>query len=144
MFKRLLHLIPLSKIRGSKLVTCYGDKVQCNNEEQYMATCSFFEWNKYVYKLEYELDGSFDQYKACLVAKAFNQTQGIDYFETFNPVVKALTILIVLTLVLSFWWSIQQLDIQNAFLNGDLEEQVFISRPSGFVGKQFPFHVYKA
>ena len=67
-----------------------------------MATCSFFEWHKYVYKPEYKLDGSFDQYKACLVAKAFNQTQGIDYFETFNPVVKALTILIVLTLVLSF------------------------------------------
>lgn len=58
---------------------------------------------------------------------------GFDYFETFNPVVKPTTIWVVLTLAISQHWTIKRLDIQNAFLNGDLTEDVFMTQPTGFV-----------
>jgi histone deacetylase 1/2 len=79
---------------------------------------------KWVYKLKHKADGSIDRYKARLVAKS-------DYFETFSPVVKTATIRIILTLALSFKWELRQLDVHNAFLNGDLQEQVYMTQPPG-------------
>ena len=64
---------------------------------------------KWVYKLKYKPNGAIDRYKSHLVAKEFNQTLGLYYFETFNPIVKASTIRIVLAIALSFQWSIRQL-----------------------------------
>ncbi|KAL6327702.1 hypothetical protein AAG906_022764 [Vitis piasezkii] len=79
-----------------------------------------------------------DRYKARLVARGFNQTFGLDYFETFSPVVKAATIRIVLTIALSYRWELRQLDVQNAFLNGDLVEQVYMAQPPGFLHPNHP------
>ena len=81
---------------------------------------------KWVYRLKYKADGTIERYNARLVAKRYNQTYGIDYFEMFSPVVKPVTIKIVLTIVLSFKWIVRQLDKQNTFLNGELEEEVFM------------------
>jgi len=67
-----------------------------------------------------------------LVAKGFHQLQGFDFNETFSAVVKPVTIRIILTLAISYKWPLQQLDINNAFLNGILEEEVYMQQPRGF------------
>jgi histone deacetylase 1/2 len=75
------------------------------------------------------------------VAKGYHQTLGIDYFETFSPVVKAATIQIILTVASSFQWEIWQLDVHNAFLNDELEEQVYMTQPPGYKDHKFPTKV---
>ncbi|KAH9725617.1 retrovirus-related pol polyprotein from transposon RE1 [Citrus sinensis] len=99
--------------------------------------------NKWVFKVKYNPDGSISKYKARLVAKGFHPTQGVDFFETFSPVVKPCTIRIILSLAVMNHWPIRQLDINNAFLNGILTEEVFMHQPEGFIHPQFPSHVCK-
>jgi hypothetical protein len=71
-------------------------------------------------------DGSLDKYKGRSVAKGFKQRYGIDYRDTFSPVVKPATIIVVLSLAVSQGWSLRQLDVSNAFLHGHLEEDVYM------------------
>nr|KYP47850.1 Retrovirus-related Pol polyprotein from transposon TNT 1-94 [Cajanus cajan] len=82
---------------------------------------------KWVFRVKENPDGAVHKYKARLVAKGFHQQ-----FETFSPVVKPVTIRLILTLALTHHWSIQQLDVNNAFLNGNLEEEVYMSQPPSF------------
>lgn len=99
--------------------------------------------NKWVFRVKYNLDGSISKYKARLVAKEFHQTYGVDFFKAFGPVVKPCTIRIVLSLVVMHHWLIRQLDVNNAFLNGLLTEDVFMHQPESFINSQFPTHVCK-
>ncbi|KAG9450552.1 hypothetical protein H6P81_010517 [Aristolochia fimbriata] len=90
---------------------------------------------KWIFRVKTKADSSIDKYKARLVAKGFNQKEGQDYFETFSPVIKPVTIHTVLTAAVGRRWHIRQLDVNYAFLNGTLAEEVYITQPPGFQDK---------
>jgi transposase InsO family protein len=90
---------------------------------------------KWVFKLKHKADGSIDRYKARLVAKGFSQREGIDYDETFAPVAKFPAIRALLSLVAHYNLELHQMDVRTAFLNGDLDRDIYMRQPEGFVAR---------
>ena len=98
---------------------------------------------KWVYKIKRKPDGSIAYYKARLVTKGYHQQAGLDYNETFGPVVKLATVRLIFSLAAQFRWSVRQLDVSNAFLHGILREDVYMMQPQGFINSAHPTHVCK-
>ena len=99
--------------------------------------------SKWISKTNFRPDGSVDKYKVRLVAQGFTQQYGIDYHDTFSPVVKLVTVFLVLSLVVSRGWCLCQIDVSNAFLHGFLSEEVYMQQPPGFEDSRYPLYVCK-
>ena len=87
--------------------------------------------SKWIYKIKHATDG-IEKYKAIFVACGFSQKEGIDYEETFAPIARYTSIRSVLALAAVMKWKIHQMDVKTAFLNGVVEEEVYVEQPLGF------------
>lgn len=95
----------------------------------------------WLYKSQLNTDGSLKNRKARLVARGNQQEEGVDFVETYSPVVRTATIRSVFHIATVKGWKIKQLDVESAFLHGDLKETVYMTQPPGFVDKERPNHV---
>ena len=99
--------------------------------------------SKWLYKMKTDMDGIVHIYKARLVAKGYTQTFGVDYEETFSPVDDIRAIRILIAIAAYYDYEIWQMDEKTAFLNGRLDEDIYMAQPEGFVNPDFPNRVCK-
>jgi hypothetical protein len=90
---------------------------------------------KWVFKKKLRLDGTIEKYKARLVAKGYTQKEREDFFDTYSPVARLTTIRVLLSPAASYGLLVHQMDIKMVFLNGELEEEIYMDQPDGFVSK---------
>jgi len=88
--------------------------------------------NTWIYKTKYKTNGEIDRFKARLVIKGCAQVHGKDFQETFSPVVKYDSIRVILAITISRELMLRQFDIKTTFLNGDLEEDIYMKQPKGY------------
>ena len=98
---------------------------------------------RWVYRIKTRADGTIDRRKSRLVGKGYHQRPGVDYQDTYSPVIKQPTVLLVLSLAVMNNRPLRQLDVNNAFLQGNLNEDVYMEQPQGFVDKDKPDYVCK-
>ena len=98
---------------------------------------------KWIYKIKHAADGSIIKFKAWFVAQGFSQKEGIDYTETFAPVAPYSTIRSIISLASTMGWKLHQMDVKTAFLNGVVEEEVYMEQPEGFVIHDRESHICK-
>ena len=89
--------------------------------------------SRWLYKINHAADGSIEKYKLRFVARGFTKKEGIDYDETFALVASYTTIRSIISLAIVFGWKLHQMDVKTTFLNGNIDEEVYIEQPEGFV-----------
>ncbi|KAK4279046.1 hypothetical protein QN277_016809 [Acacia crassicarpa] len=88
---------------------------------------------KWIFKKKMKVDGTIDKYKARLVVKGYRQREGLDYFDTYSPVTRITSIRMLIALAALNGLELHQMDVKTAFLNGELEEEIYLEQPEGFV-----------
>jgi histone deacetylase 1/2 len=150
----LYHTVPLSLIPKSYRAALADPNWGAAMEEKVAALSQNKTWDliprppgtnvissKWVFKIKYNPDGSFQRYKDRWAVRGYSQRHGVDFGETFSPVVKPATVRTVLSLVVSRRWSVHQLDVKNAFLHGMLTKTVYYAQPSGFEDSVHPYFI---
>jgi hypothetical protein len=97
--------------------------------------------SKWIYKIKHIADRSIEKHKARFVARGFSQVEGIDYEETFAHVARYTSIRAIISLVGSMGWKLHQMDVKTTFLNGEIEEEIYIEQPDGFIIHEKESHV---
>ncbi|CAL9247936.1 unnamed protein product, partial [Arabidopsis halleri] len=153
-----LHVVGNSQSREPRTVVqaMKDERWRASMSDEYNAQLANHSWDlvppqptqnvigsRWVFTIKYHPDGRLQRYKSRLVAKGFHQRYGVDYAETFSPVIKSTTIRLVLDIAVASSWPIKQLDVNNAFLQGELTEEVYMTQPQGFIDKDRPQHVCK-
>lgn len=98
---------------------------------------------KWIYKLKKDAEGNIVKYKARLVAKGYSQEQGVDFDDNFTPVTRSETIRLLLALAAQNEWEVHHLDVKTTFLNGEIEEEVYVTQPEGYEKKGKERMVYR-
>lgn len=98
---------------------------------------------KWIFKTKYNSNGEIQRHKAHLVAKGSSQKPGVDYDEVFSPIARMETIRTLLALAAQFSWTVYNFDVKSTFLNGDIEEEVYVEQPRGYVIEDEEEKVYK-
>ncbi|MCO5577054.1 hypothetical protein L7F22_030876 [Adiantum nelumboides] len=96
---------------------------------------------KWLLRKKFHSDGSVSRYKARLVARGFSQVPGMDYSETFSPVLRITTFRVLIAIAAQFHFLLHQMDVRTAFLHGDLEEEIYMIQPPGYISSEHPNHV---
>jgi hypothetical protein len=99
--------------------------------------------SKWQFKIKHATDGSIEKYKARFIARGFSQKEGIDYEETFAPIAKYTSIRTIIALTAKMKWNLHQMEVKTAFLNGVIEEEVYIEKPQWFEVEDRKSHVCK-
>ena len=92
----------------------------------------FVVTSKWLYQVKHATDGSIEKFKARFVARGFSQVGGVDYEETFAPLARYTSIRSIISIAAEMGWKIHQMDVKTAFLNGFIQEEVYIEQPQGF------------
>ena len=92
--------------------------------------------SKWVFKRKQKVDGSIDKYKARLVIKGYKQIEGLDYFDTYYPVMRINSMRMMLAIAALRNLEVHQMDVKTTFLNGDLDEEIYLKQPEGFSKKK--------
>jgi len=97
--------------------------------------------NKWVCRVKYDAGGNVERFKARLVAKGFTQVKGVDYEETYSPVTKFTSVRVIIAIAAARHQHLHHMDVKTAFLNGELDVEIYMEQPEGFIDKRFPDHV---